>query len=283
MNTTSNPNAQTNTSTSDTKQGVKNTLLQPTLPQYKAVATLTTSLTGTVVVVKVSADLHIESKDPDLVGPISVVKQRITGSLEHGKRSATNAVVLHMTAGGAASTLDSFAKPKADGTHFLITKSGEILQTAKLGYRTAHVGYVRPKGYQPDGDNANKEVNALLTTEEIETLRDKSVVSYKEKMKKLHNLQMKKVYGSNLNDKNTRYPSNEDSIGIEFEALVDTKSKPQKNVDYESLTEKQIQSGKKLIRFLKDHYKLTHADIYEHPDISYKKYDEARGTKELIK
>lgn len=284
MNTTSNPKAQTNTSTSNTNQGVKNTLLQPTTPQYKAVATLTTSLTGTVEVVKVSADLHIEPKDSELVAPSSVVKQRIGGKLEHGKRSATNAVVLHMTGFKAQSVFNAYAHARAPGAHFLITKTGEIIQTAKLNYMAWHVGPVRPKGYRPAGDKASKEVKELLTDDETRELRDTGK-SYSEKMKELHRLQLKKPYGSDPNDKNTRYPSNEDSIGIEFESLSDEKTKPktQVNVNYEDLTEKQIESGRKLLKFLKDHYKLTDADIYEHPDISYKSQDEARGTKELVK
>lgn len=275
----------TTTPAPTTSTGIKNTVTQPLTSQYKTVATGTATTAKPTVVVQVSADLHVDPKDADLLKPASVVTQQITGKLEHGKRSATNAIVLHMTGGMADGVLGQYAKEKTpNGAHFMIMKSGEIIQTAKLSYQARHVGNIRPKGYQPNGDNDNHEDKSLLTAEEIGVLRD-SKTTFKEKLIKLHHEQLKKAYGSDPKDKNTRYPGNEDAIGIEFEALNDVKTKPktQTTVNYDELTEKQITSGKILVKFLKEHYKLTDADIYEHPDISYKMQDEAHGTKGLMK
>lgn len=264
--------------------GLKNVVTQPLTSQYKTVATGTATTAKPTVVVQVSADLHVEPKDAELLGPASVVSQHIDGKLEDGVRSATNAIVLHMTGFKAKSVFDSYAKQSASGAHFLITKEGEIIQTAKLGYQTRHVGRIRPKGYQPNGDNNNYEDKTLLTADEIGVLRD-SKLSFKEKLLELHHKQLKKPYGSDPKDSSTRYPGNIDAIGIEFESLNDelTKPKTQKNIQYDDLTEKQILSGRKLVKFLKDHYKLSDADIFEHPDISYKTRDEAHGTKEDTK
>jgi len=226
----------------------------------------------------------VDPKDADLLEPASVVTQKITGNLEHGKRSETNAIVLHMTGFKTKSVFDTYANKNALGAHFLITKEGEIVQTAKLGYQTRHVGNIRPKGYQPNGDNNSHEDKSLLTADEIGVLRD-SKMTFTEKLLELHHKQLKKPYGSDPKDNSTRYPGNLDSIGIEFESLSDelTKPKTQKSIHYDDLTEKQITSGKRLVKFLKDYYKLTDADIFEHPDISYKTRAEAHGAKEDTK
>ena len=278
----------TTTPAPTTSTGLKNAVTQPLTSQYKTVATGTATTAKPTVPVQVSADLHVDPKDADLLEPASVVTQEIDGYLEHGKRSATNAIVLHMTGGGAPGTLDKYMnkekKKFVAGAHFLITKTGEIIQTAKLSYETSHVGPVRPKGYRPNGDNNNTEIKSLLTDDEIHVLR-KAHTTFTAKKNELHDLQMKKSYKSDMNDKDSRLPYNGDSIGIEFEALDDeaTKPKSQTNVKYDSLTEKQITSGKRLVKFLKDYYKLTDADIFEHPDISYKTRAEAHGAKEDTK
>jgi hypothetical protein len=268
-----------------TSTGLKNAVTQPLTSQYKTVATGTATTAKPTVVVQVSADLRVEPKDAELLGPASVVTQQITGHLEHGKRTATNAIVLHMTGGMGDGVLGQYEKEKTpNGAHFMIMKSGEIIQTAKLDYQTRHVGNIRPKGYQPNGDNNSHEDKSLLTADEIVVLRN-SKTTFKEKLLELHHKQLKKPYGSDPKDKNTRYPGNEDAIGIEFESLNDVKTKPktQATVKYEELTAKQITSGKVLVKFLKEYYKLTDADIYEHADISYKMQDEAHGTKGLVK
>jgi hypothetical protein len=123
----------------------------------------------------------------------------------------------------------------------------------------------------------------LLTDEEKNALHKPGAFS--EKTSDLYDLQKEKPYGSDPNDKNTRYPSNEDSIGIEFESKNDAETKPksQKNVKYQDLTEQQIKSGKQLVNLLKEKYpNITNSDIYEHPDISYKMRSEAHGAKEGI-
>ena len=280
----------TTTPAPTTSTGLKNAVIQPLTSQYKTVATGTATTAKPTVPVQASADLHVDPKDADLLKPASIVTQKIYGYLEHGKRSATNAIVLHMTGGSADGVLAQIAEKfdangnPPDGAHFLIRKDGEIIQTAKLSYLTQHVGNIRPKGYQPNGDNDNHEDQKLLTADETDVLRDKKL-TFKKKLKELNHLQLKKPYGSDPKDNRTRYPGNIDAIGIEFESENDAKTKPnsQKNVKYQDLTEPQVKSGKLLVNFLKEQYtNITNADVYEHPSISYKKQGEAHGTKEEV-
>jgi hypothetical protein len=280
--------------------GLKSTLTKATTPEPKVVATATTNTTDKPTVVEVSADLKIDSKDAEIVGPASVVEQKIFGWLEHGKRSATNAIVLHMTGGAAKGTLTQYSKqfvvvlvgipPKekkfpTNGAHFLIGRDGQIYQTAKIGYRTNHVGNVRPRGYRDEG-HGNKENKSLLTAKEMEILHPKTKEKMSDILEALSNEQLKKPYSSDINDNKTRYPFNGDSIGIEFESTHDEKTKPKSQINtiYQDLTESQIKSGKLLIKFLKEKYtNITNADIYEHPDVSYKVRSEAHGSVEAFK
>lgn len=107
--------------------------------------------------------------------------------IERGDMSQVNGIVIHQTgASTAASTFSSYAKPGANGAHFLIDKDGTIYQTASLRKATNHVG-------------------PLLSRCEAEQSCPKSNSG----VKVMHNREKAKDAGE-------RYPSNQDAIGIEL-------------------------------------------------------------------
>jgi hypothetical protein len=202
-----------------------------------------------------------------------VVSIDIYLNLERGERGQTNAIVLHMTGGNEASTLGTYANPATtNGAHFLITRDGRIIQTAGLDQRTNHVGSPRPKGYLPTADGGNQRIDADLTPESEDILDRMQAgrLGFGAGVRRLGALELAKPYGEDRADENTRGPINADSIGIEFE-VEDV------NGVYPRLTDAQIASGKALVELLQRQYGLDYADVYEHPDVSYKMYTEARG------
>ncbi|MES2826294.1 MAG: N-acetylmuramoyl-L-alanine amidase [Pseudomonadota bacterium] len=71
-----------------------------------------------------------------------------------------------------------------------------------------------------------------------------------------------------------KYPSNNDSIGIEIAGQFLTKTQ-----SYEPVNAKQNASLKWLVAELSNHLSLQAGDIYRHPDISYKQPTEASSAK----
>lgn len=203
--------------------------------------------------------------------PGRVEVRRFT-NLERGTRQQTNAIVLHMTGGTAAGTLAAYARRDV-GAHYLITKEGKIIQTASLEQETAHVGTPRPKGYVPTAAGGNRRVDGDLTPASRRVLDDMQAgsISFGEGVRRLARLEASKPYGNDRRDESTRGPINRDSIGIEFEARVGADG------NYEALTPQQIAAGRVLVEYLQQRYGLEDADVYEHPDVSYKQYSEARG------
>jgi hypothetical protein len=218
--------------------------------------------------------IAIDPNNPNrLQAQAGVVEIDVYPNLERGARRQTNAIVLHMTGGSEASTLGTYANPATtNGAHFLITRDGRIIQTAGLDQRTNHVGNPRPKGYLPNPDGTNRRVDDDLTPES-EAILDRMEagrVRFGTGVRQLADLEFAKPYGEDRNDETTRGPINSDSIGIEFEAQ-------DVNGVYPRLTDAQIASGKALVELLQGQYGLDYADVYEHPDVSYKMYTEARG------
>jgi hypothetical protein len=222
--------------------------------------------------------LALDPKDPNKLRPqTGVVNLAISPNLEHDARGATHAIVLHMTGGSATSTLSGYANGTPVGAHFLIAKDGTIYQTARMGQKAYHVGNVRPKGLVPTAAGGNRRVAADLDADSQAVLKlyDAKKISFGEAVKRLSRLEAAKPYGNDPHDAGTRLPMNADSIGIEFEALVGKDGK------YEALTDAQRSSGAALLDLLKTTYGLTSADVYAHPDVSYKQYTEGRVKSEL--
>ncbi len=206
-----------------------------------------------------------------------VVNIDVEPTLEHGARTSTHAIVLHMTGGSAAGTLANYHHSSV-GAHFLVARDGTITQTADMDQVAYHVGNPRPKGYLPTANGGNQRVDADLTPASQAVLNQiaQGRIGFGAGVRQLAAIENAKPYGNDRNDETTRGPVNADSIGIEFEAGL------QPDGTYENLTDAQKASGLALLNLLEAQYGLSSADVYEHPDVSYKTYSEARGAKQQI-
>lgn len=168
--------------------------------------------------------------------------------LEKGYIKGPRAVVLHRTdSSSATGTLQSF-RSHGVGTHFLIDKAGAIYQTASLLKKTSHIGKIRSR-CEDEGNCQGDEMRRVKAM----------TVSAKYEHEKV------KTYPA-------RYPMNEDSVGIEVVAKNN-------GGDYlwDAATPEQRQSIRVLVGFLKNEYRLTDYDVYEHDRISYKTAGEGAG------
>lgn len=168
-------------------------------------------------------------------------------ALEKGPMIGPKAIVMHRTdSSTASSTLSAFQRGL--GTHFLIDKDGTTYQTASLLKQTAHVGPIKIRCLD-DGTCRPDEAKNLMRLGPRQG----------------HNHEKPKAYPS-------RYPMNEDSVGIEVVA---------KNLGgdfkWEAPTAAQSKSINTLIQILKEQYELSDSDIYEHDKISRKTRGEGAG------
>lgn len=186
-----------------------------------------------VSVIYVNSDGYIENA--------GFIKKSII-RLEVGNMPKLNAIVLHRTDSSTTEgTLNSFGK--GVGTHFLISKNGDIYQVASLFKFTSHVGKIRSRC---------EEENTWSEEEK------KIIKSFGWNPKKKHDHEIIKEYPS-------RYPYNRDSVGIEVVALYH-----KGNQKWESATMEQKESVKRLVDLIINIYELGNDDIYEHDKIAYK-------------
>jgi N-acetyl-anhydromuramyl-L-alanine amidase AmpD len=178
-----------------------------------------------------------------IVDPKIILK--IQALIEKGGMTVINGIVVHQTdTPDAASTFSSYANGKS-GAHLLIDKDGTVYQTARLNQSTWHIG----------------------------KLQSRCVVELKCPKPKTWNpsgtnrAEMAKSWPQ-------RYPSNRDSIGIEIVGLFDKKMNT-----YESVTSDQNASLGWLIKELQAALKLNTAEVFRHPQVSYKQPSEAATAK----
>lgn len=113
--------------------------------------------------------------------------------IERGVLQRVSGIIVHQTGGASgASSLGSYMMQNATGAHFLIDKDGTIYQTASLFRQTWHVGRLR----------ARCVAEYRCNPTELEALKRFSP-------KTEHQMEMAKHVPQ-------RYPSNEDSVGIEI-------------------------------------------------------------------
>ena len=90
------------------------------------------------------------------------ISQNRVSDLERGNLNNVNGVVLHRTeSSNTKGTLNAFKTGREGvnyGTHFLVGKDGEILQTANLGKYTLHVGKTRLSSYPKNQNSFGIEV-----------------------------------------------------------------------------------------------------------------------------
>ena len=185
------------------------------------------------------------------------VTQRIFKSLHKGKIAKVHAIVVHQTGAPSAQHTFNSYQNASHGAHFLIDKMGTIYQTALTNQVAYHVGRLKSKCIdQPASCSASdlSAANAVYLQKGI---------SYAVRVKKLHTHEKGKGYPD-------RYPTNNDSVGIEVVGNYIAK-----NNAYEVVNAKQNASLKWLVSELSTHLGLQVGDVYRHPTVSYKQPSEA--------
>jgi N-acetyl-anhydromuramyl-L-alanine amidase AmpD len=187
------------------------------------------------------------------------VTDKIESKIEKGPMAKVDALVMHQTGSdNAASSFASYKQGKA-GAHFLIDKDGTIYQSARTNQTCWHVGKIQSRCY------------ALKSCSVDELAAVKGILfnkadSYSARLSKLNTHEQAKPYPD-------RYPSNADSIGIEIVSGFSASK------GYEDVTAAQQASASWLITTLEGLLSLTSADIYRHPQVSYKQASEAQSVK----
>lgn len=185
----------------------------------------------------------------------SRVEDRINAAIEKGTLTAVHALVVHQTgAPSSASSFSSYANGQ-NGAHFLIDTDGSIYQTARVTQKCWHVGKIRAKCQEMKSCTPDelKAINAILF---------KRGESYAVRVKQLHDHESDKPYPD-------RYPTNDDSLGIEIVSAFNEKANA-----YDSVNKLQNDSLSWLISTLEGLLALGDADVYTHGAIGYKQKSE---------
>ena len=188
----------------------------------------------------------------------SRVQRTRSPNIERGSIKSIDGIIVHQTGGASAqSALDSYRQPAANGAHFLIDKDGTIYQTASIYKQTWHVGKLKAR--------------CLLE-------KSCSPADLRALGKFSPSKENKREMAKNLPD---RFPSNQDSVGIELvgEALPRDKKVPEQNKTYETVTNEQNASLQWLISELTLTLNIRATDIFRHPDVSRKNPTEASTAK----
>lgn len=171
----------------------------------------------------------------------------ISPHIEHGTMPVVHGIVVHQTASPTSqSSLNGYARAGAAGAHFLIDKDGTIYQTASVFRKTWHVGLLKSR---------------CLTEHRCTPAEFRAVSGMK--IRALSSHEFKKAWPD-------RYPSNGDALGIE---LVGQFMAAQKQ--FEAATAPQNAALKWLIQEVVRTLNVPMAEIFRHPDISYKQPSEA--------
>ncbi len=183
------------------------------------------------------------------------VLENIYPKIEKGRLIKVNAIIIHQTNSSTAKqTFNSYEKG-GHGAHFLIDKEGVIYQTANLNKKTYHVGKVRSRCYESKSCSKKELKN-------VSDILFEKGSKYSKRVSNLHKHEKDKAYPS-------RYPTNDDSIGIEIVGAFNKSLKT-----YESITDKQNKSLKWLVGEIYGHYAITKVDVFRHPKVSYKQLTE---------
>ncbi len=183
------------------------------------------------------------------------IKQSISTAIQKRAMKAIQGIIVHQTDSPTAkSTLNGY-KNGNSGAHFLIAKNGTIYQTSSLLYQTWHVGKLR----------ARCLVKMQCSPVELNLLK-------KFNPKNEHRREIAKKVP-------VRFPSNEDSIGIEIVGEALPKNVPDDQKVYEPITKEQNKSLKWLIQELRFVLKIPVSEVFRHPTVSRKNPTEAATAK----
>lgn len=178
------------------------------------------------------------------------IRLAISPGIERGALPIVHGIIVHQTDSSTArSTLDGYKAPRANGAHFLIDKDGTIYQTASLFKKTHHVGFIKSRCL----------VQKSCSPAELKALRGKRVG------REIGHVEMKKPFPS-------RFPNNDDSIGIENVSLA-------RSGVFEPLTPSQQASLRWLLSELETTLRVSPAEVYRHPDVSWKLESEAASAR----
>ncbi|WP_217424478.1 peptidoglycan recognition protein family protein [Nitrogeniibacter mangrovi] len=181
----------------------------------------------------------------------SNIKQAISVAIQRRPMTHVRGIIVHQTdSPSAQSTLNSYKNGRS-GAHFLIAKDGTIYQTASLLNQTWHVGRLR----------ARCLVKMTCSPVELKLLRQFDP-------KAEHRREMSKHVPD-------RYPSNEDSIGIELVGEALPRNAPDDQRVYEAVTARQAKSLKWLILELRTTFGVPVTEVFRHPTVSRKNPSEA--------
>jgi hypothetical protein len=155
-------------------------------------------------------------------------------------------------------SIHAFQLCAAKGTwcSLLIDKDGTIYQTASLLKQTRHVGPIRSRCYET---HSCKPVDAaaIQAARKSKSARQGALAE--------NRMEMKKAVPD-------RYPSNQDSIGIE---IVGRAVGPKGKEVYEPVNAQQNASLKWLVKELVSTFGMSPAHVYRHPQVSRKNVTEA--------
>lgn len=193
----------------------------------------------------------------DKNGLITHAKVRLARheTIERGDMKTVRGIIVHQTGGAsAASSLASYKSKSANGAHFLIERDGVIYQTASLYKKTWHVGKLK----------ARCLLEQRCSPVDVAALKKFNPTA-----------ENKREMAKQVPD---RFPSNEDSIGIELvaEALPRGNVVPADQKTYDAVTKEQNDSLKWLIAELRISLQVPLTEVFRHPDVSRKNPSEAR-------
>jgi N-acetyl-anhydromuramyl-L-alanine amidase AmpD len=174
--------------------------------------------------------------------------------IERGAMRQVSGIIVHQTDSDAASaTLNSYRHAGAAGAHFLIDRDGTIYQTASVYQGTWHVGRLK----------ARCMAEHRCTPVEVAALKKFSPRGDNER-------EMKKSAPE-------RYPSNQDSIGIEIVGLALPRGPavPDERKTYEAVSDAQNASLKWLVAALSSALGVSMTEVFRHPTVSRKNQTEA--------
>lgn len=193
-------------------------------------------------------------KDGKLIDPR--VTDKVNAKIEKGVLKTVAALIVHQTGGGSAlSALESY-KAGGNGAHFLIDRDGTIYQTARVTQRCWHVGEVQSRCY--------KFVSCSMDEmKDIKSILYQQGQSYGYRIGQLHKHEQLKSYPD-------RFPTNEDSLGIELVA----KSTAEKGFDPATAEQNTslawlVETLARLLGFERE------GNVFRHSEIGYKQSDEA--------
>jgi N-acetyl-anhydromuramyl-L-alanine amidase AmpD len=171
-------------------------------------------------------------------------------TIERGDMAKVNGIIVHQTGGStAASSLSSYKNAGASGAHFLIDRDGTVYQTASMFKKTWHVGKLK----------ARCLVEQRCTPVELAALKkfNPTAENVQEKAKQVPD----------------RYPSNDDSVGIELVGKVLA------NGVYDAVTADQNTSLRWLVSEIQTTLGAAVTEVFRHPEVSRKNPSEAQSAK----